>query len=161
MFKAKISILSAAIVAALLFIVPAGRADSVPVNDLTPQLASVGLNIDGFQAYEVGGVVILRGKATDRTIAERAGLVAQDLGFRRVANLIQIAEPVDDAAIQRQAERKLAMNRSLDGCTFHVDSHAGVLRVAGRVKHELQKDVTMGVLRGIDGVRSVKTELER
>ncbi len=156
--KPRSSIVGAALVTALLVIVlPAARAD-VDVIDLTPQLQTAGLAVDGIRALEVGGIVILRGRTTNRAIAERAGLLMQSLGYSRVANLIQIVEPPDDGAIERIAERHLAMQRALDGCTFRVDSDHGVLHVAGRVRYELQKDVALGVLRNIDGVREVKAD---
>jgi osmotically-inducible protein OsmY len=124
-------------------------------------MQQAGLNVQGLRALEVGGIVVLRGKAVDRATAERAGLLAQGLGYARVANLIQVIEPPDDAAIERTAERKLAQQRSLDGCTFHVDSQGGVLRVAGRVQHELQKDVAVSALRNIEGVRTLQTNLQK
>jgi osmotically-inducible protein OsmY len=117
-------------------------------------MQQAGLNVQGLRALEVGGIVVLRGKAVDRATAERAGLLAQGLGYARVANLIQVIEPPDDAAIERTAERKL-------GCTFHVDSQGGVLRVAGRVQHELQKDVAVSALRNIEGVRTLQTNLQK
>ena len=53
------------------------------------------------------------------------------------------------------------MHRSLDGCQFRVTSDQGIVRVAGLVKHELQKDVAAQVLRNIDGIRSVELDLTR
>jgi osmotically-inducible protein OsmY len=154
--RAKTLILGAATFAALLLVaIPAG-ADSASTVDLTSQFQGSGLDVDGLRAVEVGGIVVLRGRTTDAAVAQRAGVLAQSLGYARVANLIQVVPPPDDAAIERVAERQLAMRRSLDGCSFHLDSHGGVLTVAGKVTHELQKDIAVNVLRNIDGVRSVK-----
>jgi osmotically-inducible protein OsmY len=102
---------------------------------------------------------VLRGRTTDPSLAERAGVLALSLGYARVANLIRVVAPPDDAAIQRVAERQLAMHRALDGCKFRVDSTAGVVTVGGKVNQELQKDVAIGLLRQIDGVRSVRSDL--
>ena len=52
------------------------------------------------------------------------------------------------------------MQRALDGCSLRVDSQKGVLTVVGKVASPLQKDVAIGVLRNIDGVRSVKANFE-
>ena len=159
--RAQTSILGAATVAALLLItIPAG-ADSASVVDLTSQFQGSGLDVDDLRAVEVGGIVVLRGRTTDAAAAQGAGLMAQNLGYTRVANLIQVANPPDDARIQRVAERQLAMRRALDGCTFHVDSNGGVLTVAGKVSHELQKDIAIDALRNIDGVRAVKADFRQ
>ena len=77
-----------------------------------------------------------------------------------MANVVGLVEAPDDEMIERRAERALA-SRSLEGCTFHIDSQQGVVHVAGHVQFELQKDVVVGLIRGIDGVREVKMELQR
>lgn len=132
-----------------------------PAVDLTATFREAGVVVERLQVFEVGGIVIIRGRTPDRAAAERAGLVAQSLGFDRVANLVQISTVADDAAIQRLAERELTRHRALDGCRFAVTSEQGVVSVAGRVQHELQKDVAVQLLRGIDGVRSVRVDLQR
>jgi osmotically-inducible protein OsmY len=152
---------SAAIVAALLLITTSAGADSASVVDLTSQFQGSGLNVDGLRAVEVGGIVVLRGRTTDAATAQRAGLLAQNLGYTRVANLIQVVSPPDDARIERVAERQLAMWRALDGCSFRVDSNGGVLTVGGKVSQELQKDIAVDVLRNIDGVRAVKADFRQ
>ena len=129
--------------------------------DLTPQFRSAGLAISGLQAFEIGGIVVLRGRTTDAAVAVEAGRLAQTFGYSRVANLVQVIEPPDDAVIQRQAERELAMQRSLDGCKFSVASDQGVLRVAGLVQNDLQKDMAIQLLRNIDGVKAVQSDLQK
>lgn len=134
-------------------------ADSGPQpTDLTPQFRAAGLKISGLRAFEIGGIVVLRGRAADHATAEEAGRLATTLGYTRVANLVQVVPPTDDLAIERLAERELAV-RPLDGCTFHIDSQDGVLYVKGHVVNELQKDMAIGLLRNIDGVKSVHAEL--
>lgn len=150
--------LGAATLAALCFIAIPMHADTTAVVDLTSQMQN-DVKIDGLSAIEIGGIVVLRGITTDPSLAARAGVLAQNLGYARVANLIRVVAPPDDAAIQRTAERQLSIHRSLDGCKFRVDSTAGVVTVAGSVDHELQKDVAISVLRQIDGVRSVHSDL--
>lgn len=147
----------AAILAALCFAIPM-HADTSAVVDLTSQLQGEA-KIDGLSAIEIGGIVVLRGVTADASVAARAGVLAQNLGYPRVANLIRVIALPDDAVIQRTAERRLSNHRSLDGCKFRVDSSAGNITVAGKVDHELQKDVAIGVLRQIDGVRSVHSDL--
>jgi osmotically-inducible protein OsmY len=160
--KPKTSTIGAAIVAALfLSIAPPVDAATATVYDLTPQVQSAGLDIEGLRAQEVGGIVVLTGRTADRTAAERAGLILRDLGYARVANLIRITAEPDDAAIARTAERQLGRHRALDGCKFRIDSKKGVLRVEGRVRYEMQKDVAMDVLRNISGVRTVETDLQK
>jgi osmotically-inducible protein OsmY len=157
--RTKTSIAGAAITAALLLTTIPSHADSTAVVDLTSQLQSAG-NIDGLTAIEVGGIVVLRGRTAEPAAAQRAGTLAQSLGYSRIANLIQVVAPPDDAAIERMAERRLAAHRALDGCSLRVDSQQGVVTVMGTVQHELQKDVAISLLRNIDGVRGVKANFE-
>src|SRR2546430_15845549 len=94
--RAKTSMLSAAVVAALFVVtIPAG-ADSNAAVDLTPQFKGSDLVVDGLRAIEVGGIVVLRGKTVDPAMAERAGGFAQNLGYSRVANLIHVGTPPAD-----------------------------------------------------------------
>jgi len=155
--NAQSGLFGAATLAALLMVSAPVNADSTATVDLTPQLQTAGLDIDGLQAKEVSGIVILRGKTIDPASAQRAGILAQQLGYTRIANLIQVVEAPDDAQIQRLAERKLAMQRSLDGCRLRVDSRLGVLTINGTVMSELQKDVALNAVRNIDGVRALKS----
>jgi osmotically-inducible protein OsmY len=158
--KSKKLILGAALVAALLPFITTAHADSSSPVDLTPQLQSMGLAVDGLQAIEIGGIVILRGTTPDAATASHAGLLVKDLGYSRVANLIRVVEPPDDAAIQRAVERRLAMHRALDGCKLRVESNGGLVTVAGTVSSEIQKDVAVRLVRRIDGVRAVKADFE-
>src|SRR2546423_7299643 len=154
--KARTSLLGAALSAALVVLPNFVKADTSASVDITPQLQRSGLNIDGLRGIEVGGIVILRGKAADAGTAALAGAYVTQLGYTRVANLIEVVEPPDDAKIERTAERRLGLQRSLDGCNLHVDSNRGVVTVQGRVNSELQKDVALDIVRNIDGVRVVK-----
>lgn len=150
----------AAILATLLStgLISARSSTAPQATDLTPQFRAAGLKISNLKAFEVGGVVVLRGVAADRETAEEVGRMATTLGYLRVANLVRVAPPTDDIAIERFAERELAV-RPLDGCTFHIDSREGVLYVTGHVVNELQKDMAIELLRNIDGVKSVHAEL--
>ena len=136
------------------------RDTAPPSNDITARFADGGFNITGLRAIEVGGIVVLRGKTYDPAEVARVAEFAHNLGYQRVANVVGLVEAPDDEMIERRAERALA-SRSLDGCTFHIDSQQGVVHVAGRVQFELQKDVAADLVRGIDGVREVKMELVR
>ena len=149
-----------AISAILMALTPASLAATPQVTDLTNTFRGAGAAIDRLQVVEIAGIVIIRGRAADKAQAEAVGLHAQNLGYTRVANLIQIATH-DDAEIARAVERELSVHRALDGCQFRVTSDQGVVHVAGRVRHELQKDVAAQVLRSIDGVRSVEMNLNR
>lgn len=146
--------------ATLLSVGAAGAAERSSQADLTEQFVQQGVTIERLRVVEVGGIVVIRGRTMDRLHAEEAGRTAQRLGYTRVANLVQISEPVDDRAIERRAERALT-HRSLDGCDLRIDSEGGVVRVAGRVQHELQKDVAHQLVRNLEGVRSVRLELYR
>jgi len=155
--RTRILICSAAIVVVLSAV--AASADSLAVVDLTPQLTRAGLHVDGLRALEVGDIVVLRGRAMSTAEAERAGVAMQRLGYERVANLIEIATPPDDAVIERDAERALTMHRALDDCQFRVASNDGVVHVSGRVRSQVQRDIAVSLVRTIDGVRGVTSDL--
>lgn len=150
-----------AVLAALLAL-PAAAAEPQPqVRNLTAQFAGNGFAVERLQVYEVGGVVILRGRTFDRGAAEAAGLYAQVLGYGRVANLIQVLEAPDDHQIRREAERELAVHRALHGSRLSVDSKQGVLTVRGSVRSDMQREMALTVLRSVEGVREVRAELQR
>lgn len=149
-----------AIAVILIGMSPVALAAAPQTNDITEQFRTTGAVVDRLQVYEVAGIVIIRGRAADKGQAELLSQHASGLGYARVANLIQIV-PDDDDQITRAAERELSIHRSLDGCRFQVSADKGVVKVAGRVQHELQKDVAVQVLRSIDGVKSVEVNLDR
>jgi osmotically-inducible protein OsmY len=159
----KIRLSAAALVTLLTLAVPAFALEksSADATDITARFTDGAFKIDGLRAVEVGGIVVLRGKTTDPAEVQRVAEFAHSLGYERVANVVTITDPPDDQAIDRAAERALASHRTLDGCTFHIDSQQGVVRIAGHVQYELQKDVVADLIRGIDGVRDVKLDLER
>jgi len=162
----KTSTLSAAVLAALLTLpLPALALEKsttqAAASDMTARFADGGFRIDGLRAIEVGGILVLRGKTTDPAEAARVAEYAKGLGYERVANAVSVVDPPDDQAIERSAERALASHRTLDGCTFHVDSQQGVVHIAGRVQYELQKDIAADLVRNVDGVREVKMEMQR
>jgi osmotically-inducible protein OsmY len=137
------------------------RAAEAQVTDLTALFRSGGMAIDNLQVLEVGGIVVIRGATTDRTMAAAASGYAATHGYTRVANLVQITGPIDDASIQRAAEREISVHRGLDDCKFQVSSHNGVIHIAGQVHQELQKEMAVQLLRNLDGVKGVKADLSR
>ena len=157
-----LSILSAGVFAAFLSVAAiAQQAPPAQPVDLTPQFRSAALAITNLEVFEIGGIVVIRGRAADRDTAQQAGVIVQSAGYSRVANLVQVAAAPDDALLRRQAERELALHRSLDGCKFRVDAKDGIVHVAGTVAQDMQKDEVIAVLRTINGVRDVQTDLQR
>ena len=152
--------LAALIAATLMFVSVSATAAAPQTLDLTANFLKAGATIDRLQVYELAGIVIIRGRAANASEAELLSRHAQSLGYTRVANLVQIVKH-DDEAMVRKAEVELSVHRSLDGCRFSVTANQGVLRVAGSVRHELQKDAALAVLRSIDGVRSVEMSLNK
>jgi len=144
----------------LMVLTPAVVAASPEPINRTEEFRGAGAAVDRLKVYEISGILILRGDAKSKEQAEEVSLLAQKLGYTRVANLIHIVQN-NDEKITREAEVKLANHRSLDGCRFHVRSDQGVVHVGGQVQHELQKDVALLVLRQIDGVRSVEVDLKK
>jgi osmotically-inducible protein OsmY len=153
---------AAAVASILIALTPAALAATpqAQVNDLTNTFRAAGAGVDRLQVYELSGIVIIRGRTSDKAQAEQLNRYAQSLGYVRVANLIQTVEHNDDA-ITRAAERELTIHRSLDGCKFRVSSANGIVRLGGTVQHELQKDVALSLVRSVDGVRGVEVNLQR
>ncbi len=129
--------------------------------DLTPQFRSLALPIANLRVYEIGGIVLIRGTAADRASAQQIGLLAETLGYKRVANLVEVAQPADDVTIERIAEQRLLEDAALEGCKFHVSSDAGVVRVTGKVAEDIQKSEVVMLVRTIAGVRDVRTNLTK
>jgi osmotically-inducible protein OsmY len=143
-----------ALAAAILLAAPLAFAQAQE-KDLTKFFRDGGVSVDHLQVVEIGGIVVIRGRTEDSERAAQAGRFAQSLGYSRVANLIQVAEPADDAFIQRRAERELTIHRGLDGTNIQIASRAGVVHLSGRIQSELQRDMAVQLVRNIGGVRSV------
>lgn len=136
------------------------QAAEARATDLTATFATAGLDIDRLAVFEIAGIVIIRGETYDRAQAMAMGELAAQRGYTRVANLIRVRDwAAIDAEITRTAQRELTSHRSLDGARLRIHAQNGVLRIAGTVRYELQKDTAIALGRTIDGVRSVETEL--
>ena len=146
----------------------AGRVKADMVNTAAPvseaqidrALRDANIPIQRLSVRHVGGIVLIRGNG-DAASAARAVDVVKGLGFQRVANLVQPITPIDDEALRRDAERQLASNRALDGCTLRVSCENGVVSVSGTVQTELQEDVTRSVLRTVRGAQDIKVSLNK
>lgn len=143
----------------VLFFVPAAAFAETNVVDLTPLFIAGGIDVDRLLVYQVGDIVLIRGRTGDSALAAEASRFAQKQGYRRVANLIEIVPAIGDAGIERVARRRLEMSRELAGCTFQVDSSAGMVRLGGRVTNELQKGYALRLVSRLDGVKGVHSAL--
>ena len=141
-----------------LLIPTAAFAQSEAIN-LTALFRAGGIEVDRLVVYQVSDIVLIRGRTSDLVMAAQAGRFAKNLGYQRVANLIEIVPGIADSMIERHGAHELDMERQLEGCNFQIQSIAGVVRLRGTVRQELQRDVAIGILRKIDGVRVVHAEL--
>jgi osmotically-inducible protein OsmY len=144
------------VVSVLFPLTASAQSDAV---DVTPAFRDAGVDIDNLMVYQISGIILIRGTTADTAKAAQAGIVARNLGYERVANLIAITAPTDDMAIVRKAEGSLSRHRSFDGCRFHIHSLRGVLRIGGSVTREAQKDFAIELLRRIEGVTEVHSDL--
>ena len=133
-----------------------GQADAV---DLTAAFVDGGITIERLLVVQIGGVLLLRGRTGDADMAAEAGRFAVSRGYRRVANLIEIVPGLGGDAVESEARRELEMARALDGCRFQIDSVGGIVRLRGNVTREVQKDFAVDLVRRIDGVKEVHSEL--
>ena len=130
--------------------------------DLTATFLESGAVIEDLAAVQVGGIVVIRGKTSDRTRAVEASRIARTLGYQRVANLIAVVDDATaDAAIENVGQRRLELERALGGCRFRVDSKRGVIRLTGRVHRGAQGDLAVAILSRIDGVKAIHPDLGR
>lgn len=150
-----------AAVFAVVLIAPAAWAVQPDTKDVTALFANSGVAVEGLRAVDVGGILVLRGRTVDAAQAQAVAVYAKTLGYTRVANLVRVDAGVDDAAIERSIERQLSLSRGLDGCQIKVNSQAGAVHMTGTVQRELQKDFALEVVRNVDGVRSVQSDLQR
>ena len=140
---------------------PAAWAVQPETKDVTSLFANSGIAVQGLRAVDVGGILVLRGRTLDQAQAVAVGAFAKTLGYTRVANLVRVDQAVDDAALERSIERHLALSRGFDGCNIKVNSQDGAVHMTGTVQHELQKDYALEVVRNVDGVKSVQSDLQR
>jgi osmotically-inducible protein OsmY len=136
------------------------KATMVADADIQRAVQDSKLPVSGLVVRSVGDIVVLKGNAPDAATIESAARVVKNLGVQRVANMIQIPAAPNDDAIRREAERQLTQTRALDGCRLTVSCERGVLRVTGRVGSELQQDTVRAVLRSVDGVQKLETDLK-
>jgi osmotically-inducible protein OsmY len=133
-----------------------GQADAV---ELTAAFVDGGVTIESLLVVQIGGVVLIRGRTGDAERAAEAGRFAASRGYRRVANLIEIVPGLGGDAVESEARRELEMARALEGCRFQIDSVGGIVRLRGNVRREVQKDLAVDLVRRIDGVKEVHSEL--
>jgi osmotically-inducible protein OsmY len=150
------SVLTAVVL--VLTLQPVARAASPEAVDLTERFRGAGVTVDRLTVYELAGIVIILGRTNDKDQAEDASRIAKALGYTRVANLVTV-QTDNDGRIKRAAEVELSGRRALDGCELRVSSTRGVVLIDGRVRNVDQRDVALQLLRRIDGVRSVESNV--
>ncbi len=143
----------------LCFLIPsAGFAQTEAIN-LTALFRTGGIEIDHLLVYQISDIILIRGRTSDLVMAAQAGRFAKSLGYQRVANLIEIVPGLADSSIERKGAHELDIARELEGCNFQIQSIAGVVRLRGNVRREMQGDLAIAILRRIDGVKVVNSEL--
>jgi BON domain len=146
-------------VLAIALFVPVTAFSQVNAVDLTNIFVKGGITVDRLLVYEIGDIVLIRGRTGDPEMAAEAGRFAVRSGYHRVANLIEIVPGIGDVGIEIVARRRLEMSRELEGCSFQIDSTGGILRLRGQVAHEMQKGFAIRLVGRIDGVREVQPAL--
>ncbi len=145
-------------IAAVVFL-PLAAHGQVDAVDLTSTFVNGGITIDRLLVYQIGGVVLIRGRTGDPVKATEAGEFAARAGYRRVANLIEVVPALTDDALVRSARRAMELERELEGCSVRIDSVDGVVRLRGEVTRDVQKTIAVHLISRIDGVKEVRSEL--
>ena len=147
------------LVLAAALLVPLAAYGQVDAVDLTAAFVAGGVTIDRLLVYQIGGIVLIRGRTGDPLMAAEAERFAARAGYRRVANLIEIVPALADAELVRGARRELELARQLGGCRFQIESAGGIVRLRGQVTREVQKELAVYLIAKIDGVKEVHSEL--
>jgi osmotically-inducible protein OsmY len=71
-----------------------------------------------------------------------------------------VGETIDDATITTRVKTALINAPDVAALSIDVDTFKGVVTLSGRVKSQDEATRAMGVARGIDGVREVKSALQ-
>ena len=145
--------------ALLCLLAPSAAEAQIEAIDLTDVFRAGGVEIDRLMVFKISDIVLIRGRTSNVAMAAQAGNVALSLGYRRMANLIQVIPGLADSGIERYGARQLDMARGLEGCSFQIQSVAGIVRLKGQVRREVQGDLAVSLLSRIDGVNAVHSEL--
>ncbi|MDQ5854573.1 MAG: BON domain-containing protein [Chloroflexota bacterium] len=101
------------------------------------------------------GVVELRGNVRNSTRSREAELIA-----RRVAGVLDVRnELIPDDALELQVERALKHDERLEGQDFTVQALLGLVRLAGRVRTDTQRELAAQIARHVMGVQAVNNAL--
>jgi osmotically-inducible protein OsmY len=146
-------------VLAVVLLAPLAAYGQVEATDLTAVFVAGGVTIDRLLVYQIGGVVLLRGRTGNPLMAAAAQRFAARAGYQRVANLIEIVPGLTDEALVQSAGRELDMTRELEGCRFQIEAAGGIIRLLGHVVREAQGDYAVYLIAKIDGVKQVHSEL--
>jgi osmotically-inducible protein OsmY len=139
--------------------VPLAAYAQVDAVDLTALFVDGGVKIDRLLVYQIGGIVLIRGRTGDPLMAAKAMRFAARTGYTRVANMIEIVPALADKALVSGARHELEMTPQLDGCHFRIESVGGIVMLRGQVTRETQKELAMYVIAKIDGVKELHSEL--
>ncbi len=147
-----------AVLTIMMFVPLAAFAQTNPV-DLTTVFVDGGVTIDRLLVYQIGGIVLIRGRTDKPDMAAEAGRFASSRGYKRVANMIEINTAIGDNGIELLARNRLERARELADCRFQLNSVGGVISLRGQIASEFQRDFAIRLLRRIDGVKSVRSTL--
>lgn len=142
-------------------LIPASAAGQTP-EEMAVKVAvdHAGITVDKLMVIPVEGIVIVRGRVASPEVHKRLAQVLSGLDLR-IANLVKILPIPDDVRIQLAAERALHTTRTLDGSNLRVSSNDGIVTLQGSVRHELQRDAAISILRGVEGVLEVHTRVDK
>ncbi len=127
--------------------------------DLTTVFVDGGVTIDRLLVYQIGGIVLIRGRTDNPDMAAEGGRFATIRGYKRVANMIEINTAIGDNGIDRLARNQLERARELADCRFQLNSVGGVVSLRGQIAQEFQRNLAIRLVNRIDGVKSVQSTL--
>ena len=131
-------------------------ADPETTARLRDHLAARGVAVENMVVTDVDGILVVRGNAS-ASVVDAVRNVGQELGFNRVVVAVR-SVPSADEKIEETAERRLSESRLFDDCRFSVEAIDGIVVIRGAMPREIQRDAAVEMLRGIKGVRGVKTD---
>ena len=120
------------------------------------------LHVAALQVVSAEGVVIVLGDTTDPRARNRISALLEELGLKRVANMVRLNVRRADAEVLRSAERALLLDPDLGGAArFGLSISDGVVAVSGVSSTALRQLVTDRLSRGEGVVSGITTSSVR
>jgi hyperosmotically inducible protein len=126
-----------------------------------PDVPAGDISVDSYR-----GRVTLFGMVPDQNARDQAEHIATDIsGVRSVDNQLRVVPRSRQSAMEHSdrdiesAVRRRIANADMEGADIDVDVAGGIVRLAGTVKHPMDRYTAMSIAHSTRGVRAVRSDL--